>query len=107
MTMTGLTKNLDILHRLRVKAMLCNEAGEVLEAHTITAMLSQIEHSILIGGHQQLRPQTQSYELQHEKSNGVKYSLGVFSSKDSFNPKGVEVSELPSAFSRHSVGCIH
>ena len=56
MTTTGLARNLDILRRLRSKVMLYEEAGEVLEAHTITALLPHIEHSILIGDHQQLRP---------------------------------------------------
>ncbi|KAL9009809.1 MAG: hypothetical protein Q9173_005193 [Seirophora scorigena] len=38
-TTTGLAKNLDILRRLRSKVMLCEEAGEVLEAYTITVLL--------------------------------------------------------------------
>jgi hypothetical protein len=29
--------------------MLCEEAGEVLEAHTLTAFLLGLEHAILIG----------------------------------------------------------
>ena len=87
-TTTGLAKNLDILRRLRSKVMLCEEAGEVLEAHTITALLPQIEHSILIGDHQQLRPQTQNYELQHENPNGEKYSLDVSLFERLVQPKG-------------------
>ncbi|KAI9821504.1 MAG: hypothetical protein M1832_003352 [Thelocarpon impressellum] len=76
-TTTGLAKNLDVLRRLSSKVMLCEEAGEVLEAHTITALLPQIEHAILIGDHQQLRPQIQKYELQRESPTGEKYSLDV------------------------------
>ena len=87
-TTTGLAKNLDILRRLRSKVMLCEEAGEVLEAHTITALLPQIEHSILIGDHQQLRPQTQNYELQHENPNSEKYSLDVSLFERLVQPKG-------------------
>ena len=87
-TTTGLAKNLDILRRLRSKVMLCEEAGEVLEAHTITALLPHIEHSILIGDHQQLRPQTQNYELQHENPRGEKYSLDVSLFERLVQPKG-------------------
>ena len=87
-TTTGLAKNLDVLRRLRSKVMLCEEAGEVLEAHTITALLPHIEHSILIGDHQQLRPQTQNYELQHENRHGEKYSLDVSLFERLVQPKG-------------------
>ena len=76
-TTTGLAKNINILRRLRSKVMICEEAGEVLEAHIITALLPQIEHAILIGDHQQLRPQIQNYDLQHESPSGKKYSLDV------------------------------
>ena len=85
---TGLAKNLDVLRRLRSKAILCEEAGEVLEANTIIALLPQIEHSILIGDHQQLRPQTQDYELQHENPNGEKCFLDVSLFKRLVQPKG-------------------
>jgi hypothetical protein len=37
-TTTGLAKNLDILRRLPSKVLLCEEAGEVLEAHILTGM---------------------------------------------------------------------
>ena len=76
-TTTGLARNLDVLGRLPSKVVMCEEAGEVLEAHILTALLPQIEHAILIGDHQQLRPQIQMYELQHESPSGEKYSLDV------------------------------
>ncbi len=66
----------------------CEEAGEVLEAHTITALLSHIEHSILIGHHQQLRPQTQNHELQHKNPHGEKYFPDVSLFKRLVQPKG-------------------
>ena len=94
-TTTGLAKNLDILRRLRSKVMLCEEAGEVLEAHTITALLPQIEHSILIGDHQQLRPQTQNYELQYENPHGEKYSLDVSLFERLVQPKGDWGNRIP------------
>ncbi|OJI99811.1 hypothetical protein ASPVEDRAFT_163989 [Aspergillus versicolor CBS 583.65] len=74
-TTTGLARNLNMLRRLPSKVLLCEEAGEVLEAHLLTSLLPSLEHVILIGDHQQLRPQIQNYELSRESSSGKAYSL--------------------------------
>ncbi|KAI9651441.1 MAG: hypothetical protein M1829_002914 [Trizodia sp. TS-e1964] len=76
-TTSGLARNIEILGRLRAKVMLCEEAGEVLEAHTLTAFLPSVEHAILIGDHEQLRPQINNYELQHDSPRGKQYSLDI------------------------------
>ncbi|KAJ4249160.1 hypothetical protein NW762_012495 [Fusarium torreyae] len=76
-TTTGLARNLNLMRKLRCKIMLCEEAGEVLEAHTLTALLPSIEHAILIGDHLQLRPQIQNYGLQSTNPRGRQYSLDV------------------------------
>jgi hypothetical protein len=76
-TTSGLARNIELLQRVRAKVMLCEEAGEVLEAHTLTAFLPGVEHAILIGDHEQLRPQINSYELQHENPRGKRYALDI------------------------------
>ena len=76
-TTSGLARNIDLLQRVRAKVMLCEEAGEVLEAHTLTAFLPGVEHAILIGDHEQLRPQINNYELQHDNPRGKNYSLDI------------------------------
>ncbi|KAG8357677.1 hypothetical protein FVEN_g4422 [Fusarium venenatum] len=76
-TTTGLARNLTLLRKLRCKVMLCEEAGEVLEAHNLTALLPSIEHAILIGDHLQLRPQIQNYDLQSTNPRGKQFSLDV------------------------------
>lgn len=77
-TTTGLARNLKMLRRIRSKVILCEEAGEVLEAHLLTALLPSVEHAILIGDHLQLRPQIQNYELSRENpKGGEQYSLDV------------------------------
>ncbi|KAI0118538.1 hypothetical protein F4776DRAFT_258264 [Hypoxylon sp. NC0597] len=76
-TTTGLARNIELLQKLRCKVMLCEEAGEVLEAHTLTALLPSVEHAILIGDHLQLRPQIVNYELQSTSHQGAQYSLDV------------------------------
>ncbi|OJJ46123.1 hypothetical protein ASPZODRAFT_2059234 [Penicilliopsis zonata CBS 506.65] len=74
-TTTGLARNLNMLRGLQSKVLLCEEAGEVLEAHLLTSLLPSVEHFILIGDHQQLRPQIQNYELSRESKAGKQYSL--------------------------------
>ncbi|KAK7402461.1 hypothetical protein QQX98_011788 [Neonectria punicea] len=76
-TTTGLARNLDLLRKLRCKVMLCEEAGEVLEAHILTALLPSVEHAILIGDHLQLRPQIQNYDLQSTNPRGQQFSLDM------------------------------
>ncbi|PYH91620.1 P-loop containing nucleoside triphosphate hydrolase protein [Aspergillus ellipticus CBS 707.79] len=75
-TTSGLARNLRMLQCLRPKVVLCEEAGEVLEAHILTALLPSVEHAILIGDHMQLRPQIQDYNLSRENhEGGEQYSL--------------------------------
>ncbi|KAI1812209.1 hypothetical protein GGS20DRAFT_41895 [Poronia punctata] len=76
-TTTGLARNLDLLRRLKSKVLLFEEAGEVLEAHNITALLPSVEHCILIGDHLQLRPQIQNYDLSSVNPRGAEHSLDV------------------------------
>nr|CEG05411.1 unnamed protein product [Fusarium clavum] len=76
-TTTGLARNLNLLRKMRCKVMLCEEAGEVLEGHILTALLPSIEHAILIGDHLQLRPQIQNYDLQSTNPRGKQYSLDM------------------------------
>ena len=77
LTTSGLARNADLLRRVAPKVLMCEEAGEILEAHTVTAFLPTIEHAILIGDHEQLRPQVQNYDLSMENPRGRKYSLDV------------------------------
>lgn len=74
-TTTGLARELNLLRKLRSKVVVCEEAGEVLEAHLLTALLPSVEQAVLIGDHQQLRPQIQNYELQSVNPRGEQYSL--------------------------------
>jgi AAA domain len=77
-TTSGLARNLNMLRRLQSKVVLCEEAGEVLESHLLTALLPSVEQAIFIGDHLQLRPQVQNHELSREnKHGGERYSLDV------------------------------
>ncbi|KAI9789612.1 MAG: hypothetical protein M1816_005921 [Peltula sp. TS41687] len=76
-TTTGMARQLDLLRYLKAKVLICEEAGEVLEAHILTAFLPSLEHVVLIGDHLQLPPHIQNYELSRENPSGERYSLDV------------------------------
>ncbi|OQV06998.1 AAA domain-containing protein [Cladophialophora immunda] len=76
-TTTGLARITPLLRKLNSKVLICEEAGEVLEAHILTALLPSLEHAILIGDHLQLPPHIQSYELSRESSSGKRHSLDI------------------------------
>ena len=74
-TTTGLARRIATLQRIRSKVVICEEAAEVLEAHTVSALLPSVEHFIQIGDHEQLRPQINNYNLSLESSQGTMYQL--------------------------------
>lgn len=76
-TTSGLANNLKMLRRLHSKVLLCEEAGQVLEAHLLTTFLPSIEHAILIGDHEQLRPQVQNHDLSSASQCGAQYLLDI------------------------------
>ena len=71
MTTTCAARYRRILQRISPKIVLVEEAAEVLEAHIITSLTKGCQHLILIGDHQQLRPNPAVYEL------AKKYKLDV------------------------------
>ncbi|TKA68558.1 hypothetical protein B0A55_11214 [Friedmanniomyces simplex] len=94
-TTSGLARHLDLIRRTNAKVLVCEEAGEVLEAHLLTALLPSIEHAVLIGDHQQLRPHIQNYSLSCENRNGSQYSLDVSLFERLVQPQDVLAQPLP------------
>lgn len=60
-TTTGAAKYKHLLRGVGV--LLIEEAGEVLEAHSIAAMGGGVQHAISIGDHKQLRPKVHTHGL--------------------------------------------
>jgi hypothetical protein len=58
--------------------VLVEEAGEILEAHILTAMGPHTEQVILIGDHQQLRPKCNSYDLTVDGGKGYDLDRSLF-----------------------------
>ena len=71
MTTTGAAKNSELIKRLEPRIIFVEEAAEVLEAHVISSLSKHLEHLILIGDHQQLRPSNAVYEL------AINYNLNL------------------------------
>ncbi len=63
MTTTGAAKFRQLIQRVDPKIIIVEEAAEVFESHIITSLTRSCEHLILIGDHQQLRPNPHVYEL--------------------------------------------
>lgn len=75
LTTSGLAKRIAALQHVRCKIVICEEAGEVMEPHMLSALLPSVEHFIQIGDHQQLRPQINNYNLSLESQQGLLYQL--------------------------------
>ena len=70
-TTTGAAKYQHILHQVKPRIVIVEEAAEVLESHIVSALNAGTQHLILIGDHKQLRPKPNEYEL------AKKYNLDV------------------------------
>ncbi|XP_077982503.1 NFX1-type zinc finger-containing protein 1-like [Glandiceps talaboti] len=71
MTTTGASKYGALLKMIKPKIVIVEEAAEVLESHIITSLSSECQHLILIGDHEQLRPNPTVFEL------NTKFNLGI------------------------------
>lgn len=58
--------------------LLVEEAGEILEAHILTALMPSMKRLVLIGDHKQLRPKTNNYDLKVEKGDGYNLNISLF-----------------------------
>ena len=66
MTTTGAARLNSVIRSIRPPIVMVEEAAEVFEAHIVASLTKDCEHLILIGDHQQLRPNPTVYELCQE-----------------------------------------
>lgn len=76
-TTTRASKYIDALKAWRPTIILCEEAGEILEAHILASLSNSVKQLILIGDHKQLRPRISEYDLSVESRKGQQYRLDV------------------------------
>ncbi len=74
-TSTGLAQRISTLRHVSCKVIICEEAGEIMEPHMLSAMIPSVEHIISIGDHQQLRPQVSNFDLSLESHHGAYFQL--------------------------------
>jgi helicase required for RNAi-mediated heterochromatin assembly 1 len=72
-TSTGFAKYRPIIYALKPRIVMVEEAGECLEANMMSMFLPSLQHLILVGDHQQLRPRAQ--KLTH---NFKHYDISLF-----------------------------
>lgn len=94
-TTSGMAGNLDLIRSVQPKVLICEEAGEVLEAHLLTCLLPSVQHVIFIGDHLQLRPQISNYELQSTHPSGRRFSLDISLFERLVKPFGKEEGPIP------------
>ncbi|KAF4460762.1 NFX1-type zinc finger-containing 1 [Fusarium albosuccineum] len=77
-TTTAAAMYQSIIETANPDIILVEEAGEILEAHVITAMSPSVKQVILIGDHKQLRPKVSNYKLTKEKGEGYDLNVSLF-----------------------------
>ena len=76
-TTTAAAKYGKALQSIAPGVLLVEEAGEILEAHILTALSPTTKHMILIGDHKQLRPKVH-HDLSVEKGDGYDLNRSLF-----------------------------
>ncbi|KAJ3035349.1 hypothetical protein HDV00_004049 [Rhizophlyctis rosea] len=74
-TTHGAAKHTELLRSVGCKVVVCEEAGEVLEARVVSNLTSGTEHLILIGDPEQLRPSVATWKLSTDSPTGKSYLL--------------------------------
>ncbi|EJU00451.1 NFX1-type zinc finger-containing protein 1 [Dacryopinax primogenitus] len=77
-TTTYAAKYKEDIAAVKPDLVLVEEAGELLESHVLTALVSTTNRLILIGDHKQLRPKVDSHDLTVEKGRGYDLNRSLF-----------------------------
>lgn len=75
MTTTACAARWELLRSVGVETLICEEAAEIMEAHTLCSLLPTLQHAIFIGDPQQLRPEATESTLTIEDCIGADYRL--------------------------------
>ncbi|KZF19706.1 P-loop containing nucleoside triphosphate hydrolase protein [Xylona heveae TC161] len=75
LTTTACAAYWDLLNKVQARVVICEEAGEVMEAHTMCTLFPSVEHAIFIGDPLQLRPHVRERNLSLETTIGSHYRL--------------------------------
>ncbi|KAL1459794.1 hypothetical protein WDU94_011748, partial [Cyamophila willieti] len=89
-TTTAAAKNHNLLSALKPNIVIVEEAAEVLEAHIVTALTDHCQHLILIGDHQQLRPNPNVYRLAKQYNLEISLFERMINNKLNFSRLGIQ-----------------
>jgi len=78
LTTTACAKHWPLLSKLELQTVICEEAGEVIEAHSLCTLFPSIKHAIFIGDPLQLRAQVNEPEMNMEKSKSYRLDQSLF-----------------------------
>ncbi|CCA73010.1 related to ECM32-DNA dependent ATPase/DNA helicase B [Serendipita indica DSM 11827] len=93
-TTTGAAKLASLLFSFKPRILLVEEAGQVLEAHILGALVESIEHVIEIGDPLQLRPTITNYALSCDHPLGGKIYKLDQSTMERLSESGMTMSKL-------------
>jgi replication-associated recombination protein RarA len=77
-TTTAAAKYQQLLTETEIGVVIVEEAGEILESHVLTSLTSRVQHLIMIGDHQQLRPKVNVHNLTVESGRGLNLNMSLF-----------------------------
>ncbi|KAJ9610528.1 hypothetical protein H2200_005305 [Cladophialophora chaetospira] len=97
MTTTACARMWGVLRSLDLEILLCEEAAEVMEAHTLCSLLPSLQHAIFIGDPQQLRPETNQQTLSLESGIGQQYRLDESLLERLMLPQDMSASAIPAS----------
>ena len=95
LTTTACASNWMLLKSLDLEVVICEEAGEVMEPHTLCTLLPSIEHAIFIGDPLQLRPNAQEAALSLETRLGSEYRLDESLFERFMSPRDPSLKPMP------------
>lgn len=77
-TTTAAAKYTQLITAAQPGIVIVEEAGEIQEAHILTALTPTVQQLLLIGDHKQLRPKINNYNLTVEKGEGYDLNRSLF-----------------------------
>ena len=97
MTTTTCAMHRSTLEKLGLKVVICEEAGEIMEAQFLCTLFPSLQHSISIGDPLQLRPQVKEQGLSLETLQGSTYRLDESLMERLMLPNHLGIKPIPSS----------
>ncbi|KAL9127763.1 MAG: hypothetical protein Q9217_003421 [Psora testacea] len=97
MTTTACARQCATLKQLGIQTVICEEAGEVMEAQFLCSLFPTVEHAISIGDPLQLRPQVNESSLSLESDVGSEYRLDESLMERLMFPSAPSMSPIPAS----------